>query len=111
MDNPEKSAVGAPPHGVTDWQAIDWPSAHRSVRRLQVRIAKAVREKRWGKVRSLQRILTRSLPAKRLAVRRVTTNKGKRTPGVDGVLWNTSRKKVQAVESLKRRGYRPMPLR
>ena len=111
MDNPEQSAVGAPPHGVTDWQAIDWPSVYRSVRRLQVRIAKAVREKRWGKVRSLQRILTRSLPAKRLAVRRVTTNKGKRTPGVDGVLWNTSRKKVQAVESLKRRGYRPLPLR
>jgi len=111
MDNPERSAVSAPPDGVTEWQAIDWPSAHRSVRRLQVRIAKAVREKRWGKVRSLQRILTQSLPAKRLAVRRVTTNQGKRTPGVDGVLWNTSRKKMQAVASLQRHGYQPLPLR
>lgn len=111
MDDPARAAVGAPPDGATDWQSIDWPAAERAVRRLQVRIAKAVREKRWGKVRSLQRILTRSLAAKRLAVRRVTTNRGKRTPGIDGVVWNTSRKKMQAVDSLRRRGYRARPLK
>jgi len=84
---------------------------YKAVGRLQTRIAKAAREQRWGKVRSLQRILVQSLPAKRLAVRRVTTNKGKRTPGIDGVLWNTARQKMQAVENLKRRGYQPQPLR
>ncbi len=111
MGDLEKSKVGAPPVGVASWQAINWSATHQSVRRLQDRIAKAVREKHWGKVRSLQRILTRSLPAKRLAVRRVTTNRGKNTPGIDNVLWNTPRRKMQAVESLKRRGYRPLPLR
>ena len=111
MDDPALAAVGASPDGVADWQSIDWRSAQKSVYRLQVRIAKAVREKRRGKVHSLQRILTRSLSAKRLAVRRVTTNRGKRTSGIDGVVWNTSRKKMQAVGKLTRRGYQPSPLK
>ncbi len=111
MGDPKKFAVGAPSGGVESWSDIDWPSTYKTVERLQARIAKAVREERWGKVRSLQRILVHSLPAKRLAVRRVTTNQGKRTPGIDGVLWNTSRQKMQAVDELKRRGYQPQPLR
>jgi len=66
---------------------------------------------RRGKVRSLQRLLVRSRPARLWAVRRVTTNKGKRTAGVDGVVWRSARQKLAAVESLKRRGYQPQPLR
>ena len=62
-----------------------------------MRIAKAVREGRWGKVRVLQYLLTRSLAAKLLAVRRVTSNKGRKTPGVDGILWKDAKDKVQAV--------------
>ncbi len=111
MGDPMRIVVGATPDGVKGWSGIDWRAMYKAVERLQARIAKATREGRWGKVRSLQRILVRSLPARRLAVRRVTTNKGKRTPGIDGVLWKTSRKKMQAVEDLKRRGYRPLPLR
>ncbi len=111
MGNPEKFAVGAPSGGVESWSQLDWPTIYKAVGRLQARIAKAAREERWGKVRSLQRVLVQSLPARRLAVRRVTTNRGKRTPGIDGVLWNTSRQKMQAVDQLKRRGYQPQPLR
>jgi RNA-directed DNA polymerase len=76
-----------------------------------VRIAKAVRENRWGRVKALQRILTRSFPAKVWAVRRVVQNQGKRTPGVDGVIWKSARQKMQASRSLRRRGYQPLPLR
>lgn len=76
-----------------------------------MRIAKAVRENRWGKVRSLQRLLVRSRAAKLWAIRRVTTNRGKRTPGVDGVVWKGARQKLAAIETLRRRGYRPQPLR
>jgi RNA-directed DNA polymerase len=36
------------------WHGIDWARAHQPVRRLQMRIAKAVRDKRWNKVRALQ---------------------------------------------------------
>jgi RNA-directed DNA polymerase len=41
----------------------------------------------------------------------VTFNKGKKTPGVDGVLWQGARAKWRAANSLHRRGYRPQPLR
>jgi len=74
-------------------------------------IAKAVKENDWGKVQTLQRLLTNSFYAKLLAVKRVTSNKGKNTPGVDGVLWQGAEAKWQAANSLRRRGYRPQPLR
>ena len=93
------------------WDAINWQTAERSVRRLQMRIAKATRARRWGKVQALQRLLTHSFAAKLLAVRRVVRNRGHRTAGVDGVIWTTSRQKLNAARSLRRRGYRPKPLR
>ncbi len=93
------------------WESIPWQKAEAEVKRLQRRIAQAVREKRWGKVRVLCRILTRSQPAKWLAVRRVITNKGARTPGVDNTLWKSPQQYWAAAESLRRRGYRAQPLR
>ena len=109
--SPEVDAAGASFHGVTDWSAIDWQSANQNVRRLQARIVKATKEKRWGKVKALQRLLTRSFSGKALAVRRVTENQGKNTPGVDKVTWNTPYKKLNAVYSLRQRDYHPQPLR
>ena len=87
------------------------PPVRRQVRRLQCRIAKAVKEGRWNKVKALQHLLTRSLHAKLMAVQRVTSNKGRHTPGVDGVVWHGARVKGQVVQSLRRRGYQPQPLR
>ncbi len=104
-------AVGAVSSEAAEWFAIDWQTIHRNVRRLQVRIVKAVKEGRWGKVRALQRLLTHSFSGKILAVRRVTENQGKKTPGVDREIWDTPEKKIQAVHELKRRGYQPQPLR
>ncbi|UCE08809.1 MAG: group II intron reverse transcriptase/maturase [bacterium] len=93
------------------WKSIDWKKAHREVRRLQMRIAKAVQEGRYGRVQALQWILTHSFYAKALAVKRVTSNKGKKTPGVDGVLWKTATDKWQAIHSLRQHGYKALPLR
>src|SRR5439155_6972727 len=56
-------------------------------------------------------LLKRSFSGKALAVRRVTENQGKRTPGVDGRTWNDPRQKAQAIHSLKQRGYQPKPLK
>jgi RNA-directed DNA polymerase len=105
------TTTGAASREPQAWHAIDWRKAYREVRRLQARIVKATQEKRWGKVKALQRLLSRSYSAKVLAVKRVTENEGKRTPGVDGILWDTPHKKAQAVQSLRQRGYRPQPLR
>jgi len=93
------------------WDQIDWPGCHRQVRRLQARIVKATREGRWNKVRTLQWLLTHSFSGKALAVKRVTENQGKKTPGVDRVTWSTPAAKFNAIGALQRRGYRPLPLR
>jgi len=105
------ASAGAPRDKTGSWGKIDWIKARREVRRLQIRIAKAVKEERWNKVKSLQHLLTHSFHAKLLAVKRVTSNKGKKTPGVDGVLWKTAKARWLAVRSLRRRGYRPQPLK
>jgi len=93
------------------WKSINWTDADREVKRLQMRIAKAVRDKNHRKAQSLQWLLTHSYHAKCKAVKRVVSNKGKKTPGVDGIIWRTPKEKMQAVHALRRRGYKAMPLR
>ncbi len=103
--------VGAASHDTVDWHAIDWRRVKQTVRRLQARIVKATQAGRWGKGQALQHLLTHSFSAKALAVRRVTENHGKRTPGVDGVTWDTPHQKATAIGALRQRGYHPQPLR
>jgi RNA-directed DNA polymerase len=104
-------AVSAPSDTPQQWHDIDWCRVQRNVRAMQMRIAKACREGNWRRVKALQRMLTRSRAAKYLAVRRVTENQGKRTAGVDRVLWDTPDAKWKAANRLKRHGYQPRPLR
>ncbi|WP_158935398.1 group II intron reverse transcriptase/maturase [Burkholderia sp. S171] len=98
-------------HAPDDWYAVDWRRVERNVRGMQIRIAKATREGKWRRVKALQRMLTRTLSAKLHAVRRVTQNQGARTAGVDRELWDSPESRRLAVDRLKRRGYRPLPLR
>jgi RNA-directed DNA polymerase len=74
-------------------------------------MVKAVQAKRWGKVRALQHLLTHSFSGKALAVKRVTTNDGSKTPGVDDMGWDTPAQKACAIEALRQCGYRALPLR
>src|SRR2546428_4522933 len=104
-------SIGASSDRPSDWQAIDWPTVRREVRRLQLRIAKAIGAGKHGKAKALQWLLTHSRSAKLLAVKQVTDNKGAKTPGVDNKVWRTDRQKYVAAQNLKRRGYRPQPLR
>ncbi|MGO4808895.1 group II intron reverse transcriptase/maturase [Cupriavidus sp. 2MCAB6] len=103
----ESALSGAP----RSWAAIDWRRVERNVREMQIRIAKATQEGDWRRVKALQRSLTRSWSAKASAVRRVTENRGKKTAGVDRVLWDSPETRWEAIGKLKRRGYRPLPLR
>lgn len=110
MTTIEKSAGASSAKG-NRWKAINWQAARREVRRLQIRIAKAVREGRHGRVKALQWLLTRSYSGKALAVKRVVSNRGRKTPGVDGIIWSTPQQKMEAVHNLRRRGYKALPLR
>src|SRR5947199_1165306 len=104
-------SVGATTDMPLPWHQINWRQTERNVRRLQTRIAQATQAGKWGKVKALQHLLTHSLSGKALAVRRVTENTGKRTPGVDGETWKTPEQKAEAIQTLHQRGYHPQPLR
>ena len=103
--------VDAPFDQPRNWKALYGTVLWQQVRRLQVRIAKAIRNGDRRKALGLQWLLTHSRAARLLAVRRVTTNRGAKTPGVDNVIWRTDRQKFQAADNLKRHGYKPKPLR
>jgi RNA-directed DNA polymerase len=87
------------------WHRVNWRRAKTAVRRLQTRIVKATKAGKGRWVRKLQNLLTRSTAAKLLAVRRVTSNRGRKSPGVDGVVLDTPKAKWQAMERLNSVGY------
>jgi RNA-directed DNA polymerase len=93
------------------WDKLPWKKMEREVKRLQMRIAKAIQEGKYHKAKALQWLLTHSSSAKYLAVKKVTSNRGKKTPGVDGVLWKWSKHKFDAVNDVKRTGYKVQPLK
>lgn len=94
-----------------DWDHTDQKKAKKYVRKLQRRIALAYKNDEIDKAITLQHKLIHSFYAKVLAVKIVTTNRGSNTPGIDNVKWLTSEDKMKAVYSLRRRGYKPQPLR
>ena len=93
------------------WHDINWVAVHRQVRRLQTRIVKATQVGHHNQARALQWLLTHSFSGRALAVKRVTENKGKNTSGVDKVTWTTPQAKINAIASMRRRAYKPQPLR
>ncbi|EBZ4888469.1 hypothetical protein EZW88_24315 [Salmonella enterica subsp. enterica serovar Bredeney] len=99
------------PSASSQWSLIDWHQVEDDVFRFQMHIGKAVKAQRWNKVRVLQRLLTRYHQAKLLAVKRVTSNRGRNTPGIDGTRWINPQQKWHATMSLSCWGYRAQPLR
>jgi len=100
----ETASAGAFVNFVHPWHTTKWKVAREHVRGLQIRIAavcsiaaKGCKGNDWSKVQTLQRLLTNSFYAKLLAVKRVTSNKGKNTPGVDGVLWQDAEASSEAT--------------
>lgn len=105
------TTIGAPSARFKNWKHIIWKKVENHVRRLQTRIAMAIKLGRRCKVKALQWILTHSFYAKLMAVRRITQNKGSKTPGVDNIIWKTPLQKWNAAHNLFRRGYKAQPLR
>ena len=77
------------------WADINWPKVERLVKRLQARIFRATQRQDYKRVRSLQKLLAKATSNKLLAIRRVTQeNRGRKTPGVDGVIYDTPEKRL-----------------
>lgn len=93
------------------WKNIDWKKARMFVNRIQIRITKAVRSEKFNLVKRLQYLLTHSFYAKALAVKRVSSSKGKRTPGIDGIIWIEPSDKMKAIYKLDSEKYKCKPLK
>jgi len=104
-------SAGAVSHISTAWHSIPWKTVNETVRRLHARIVQATQAGQWHKVQALQHLLTHSFSGKALAVRRVTENPGKHTPGRDRVPWKDPERKWMAIHHLQQRGYKALPLR
>ena len=90
--------AGAAPGPATDWHSINWNKVYRTVRRLQARIVKAVREGKWHKVKALVYLLTHSFSGRALAILRVISNSGAKTPGVDGISLEHAGRQVECFQ-------------
>ena len=85
----------------TDWNSINWNKIEMYVDKQQKRIYKAEVNKDKRKVRNIQRLLTNSRAVAILAVRRVTeTNKGRKTPGIDGFRALTDKEKGELADKI-----------
>jgi RNA-directed DNA polymerase len=90
------------PQHTEGWQTLPWKQFRRNVYRLQQRIYQAMRRGDRKRVHSLQRLLLHSWSARCLAVKQVTQdNRGKRTPGVDGVASLTPRQRLMLAKRLR----------
>lgn len=98
---------------VCRWEDIDFRKAEACVIKLQKCISKAWTDDEFNKAFSLQHKMIHSFYAKALSVYIVTSNKGKKSPGVDGVVGKdmSPEEKWNILMSMKRRGYSSKPLR
>ncbi|WP_331346897.1 group II intron reverse transcriptase/maturase [Cellvibrio sp. UBA7661] len=112
MNLPSETMHAASSDEATGWHQINWEKAYRTVRKTQLKIAQATKAGDWRRVFRLQRLLAHSFYGRCMAVKRVTENRGRKTPGVDGETWSTPTAKWNAVKRLShKRGYQPKPLK
>ncbi len=105
------ATASAPLSRAQNWNQVNWKKVNAHVYQMQMRIAKSIRQNKWRKAKALQFLLSRSFYAKLLAVKRIMSNKGSRTAGIDGVNWKGASARWQAALDLKYHGYRAQPLR
>jgi RNA-directed DNA polymerase len=83
------------------WNLMPWDFIEKSIRKLRQRIFRAIREERWNDARNLMKLMLRSYFNLLSSVRRVSqTNKGKKTPGVDGELALTPQARMSLVRRM-----------
>lgn len=83
------------------YKDIDWKQCVDDLSQLQYEILRAYRANDMNRVQMIQAQLTRSFSARALAVRKVASNSGRNTPGVDGIIWNQPEQKFSAINDLK----------
>ena len=92
---------------ITDWTTINWNKPTKYVVKLQKRIFRAENENDSSNAHNLQRMLINSNAILILAIKRVTqTNKGKRTPGIDGFRALNDKQRGELFDTLRNKKIR-----
>ena len=103
---------------IDSWRTINWSRAERRVRKLQRKIYQASLNGNLEMTHAYQDLILKSISAKLIAVRKVTQdNRGKKTPGVDGIASIAASDRFAMAKALKldgkaspiRRVYIPKP--
>ncbi len=93
-------ATNRPKRQLEDWNQINWKKVNKFVRNLRQRIFRARKLGNYRKLRSLQKLMSRSHANLLLSVRRITqTNQGKATAGIDKEIVNTPQARVILVNN------------
>lgn len=80
-----------------NWQHIPWDEVNERVRDLQDRIVKATLENNMRLVYQLQNQLVTSVEGRALAIRRVVTSSGGKSPGIDKIIWDKPLDRFNAI--------------
>lgn len=87
---------------LSPWKKINWRKAGSELRKPQEKLYGALNIGASGsEVSRIHNEILNSLGARAMAVRRVTTNGGKKTPGSDKIIWTLDEQKYEATERLK----------
>jgi RNA-directed DNA polymerase len=98
------------------WHKINWRLAETKMKDLQEKIVIAILKRDLKEVYRLQWVIIQSFEGRALAVRRVISNKGGKTAGIDNVIWNGPKDYWLAIKELERivnnpNEYKAQPLR
>src|SRR6185312_14363869 len=85
---------------ILGWHNINWLDAYNKASAIQQGIVKAVLSNDMKTVYQLQRQLVVSYEARVLAIRKVVTNHGSKTAGVDHQIWSTPESRINAIAEL-----------
>lgn len=115
------STQSTKPSKALDWNNLDWNALDEEVKKAQNKLVTLVgrKGKYSSEVAKLQISLAKTLPLRAMAVRKVTSNQGSKTPGYDGIILETPEQKAEMVDNLRdilikveREGkYRAVPVR
>lgn len=90
---------------ITNWSELDWKLINHNVKRLRERIYQASDVKNFRKLRNLQRLMLKSNSNILFSIKKVGTNSGRSTPGIDGETLDTPEMKLQLFYEIRERGY------
>ncbi len=95
-----------------DWNHVNWSKINHQVESIQQKIFRDAQIGNFREVKQHQKLLVRSFFARLWAVKLVTeVNSGRSTSGIDGRLYKTGKEKVDLVESLRLKNYKPNPVK